>query len=151
MTARNSYAAVPTDALEPAAYNPNQLTDEQFKQLVAEVRHQRRVLKPIVVHKDRNSRHVIVDGEHNWRAAREAGLVEVPIEEIGDDEYLNAAAVRRQTFLRNKRGSYHNVKLGRMLVEAQFCAPTYPTIEERASKLARIIHRAVGGSSCDSS
>jgi hypothetical protein len=124
-------------ALEPAPYNPNRLTDEQFAQLVGEVRRQRRVLKPIVVRgAGEAGRYVIVDGEHNWRAAREAGLVEVPIEEINAEEYVNETETRRQTFLRNKRGSYHSVKLGRMLVEAQFCSPAYPSVEEQATRLA---------------
>src|SRR3712207_2038484 len=123
MNQRNGYATVPMNTLVPAAYNPNRLTDEQFQRLVDAGRRPGRVLKPIVVRKVDGGRYVIVDGEHNWRAAREAGLVEVPIEEINADEYVNETEARRQTFIRNQTGKHHVVKLGRMLVEMQYgCA-----------------------------
>jgi ParB/RepB/Spo0J family partition protein len=111
---RNSYATVPVTALEPAAYNPNQLTHKQFDLLTHEVMSRDLVLKPIVVRKaNGDGRYVIVDGEHNWRAAKRAELPAVPVEVIEADEY----EARRQTLVRNKHGRHHKVKLGRMYRE----------------------------------
>jgi hypothetical protein len=109
---RNSYAGVDPKTLKASVYNPNQLSAEQQDQLFAEVKHQERLLKPIVVHDD-NGQLIIVDGEQNWAAALRAGLTEVPIEIIDADEF----EARRQTYVRNLSGDWHKVKLGRMFVE----------------------------------
>jgi len=65
------------------------MTPDAFAELVAEVRHLGRLPKPVVVRPHRD-RWLIVDGEHGWRAAREAGLAEVPCEviEVGDFEAM---------------------------------------------------------------
>jgi ParB/RepB/Spo0J family partition protein len=100
---------LPTDSLKPNAYNPNVMTQEEFAELVAEVRHLKRLPKPVVVRPNCNG-YVIVDGEHGWRAACEAGLPEVPCEvaEIDDFEAM------RQTYKRNQHGTHNPVKLGLM-------------------------------------
>jgi hypothetical protein len=68
---RNSYATADPKTLKASGCNPNQLCAEQQAQLVAEVKHQGRLLKPIVV-RDDGGQLVIVDGEQNWAAALRA-------------------------------------------------------------------------------
>ncbi len=108
---RNGYATVPASSLKPAPYNPNTMGIEQFGQLVAEVARQGRLLKPVVVRSDDAGGFIIVDGEHNWLAAKEAGLETVPVEVIDPGNDFEAM---RQSFKRNLIGRMHKVKLGRM-------------------------------------
>jgi ParB/RepB/Spo0J family partition protein len=98
-----------TESLKPNDYNPNAMTQDEFAELVAEVRHLGHLPKPVVVRPNCNG-YVIVDGEHGWRAAREVGLSEVPCEvaEVDDFEAM------RQTYKRNQHGTHHPVKLGQM-------------------------------------
>ncbi len=98
-----------TDVLEPNGWNPNEMDAEQFAELVAEVRHLGRICKPIIVRPE-GDRFVIVDGEHNWRAAREAGFNEVPCEVLETDEF----EAMRQTWKRNLGGSANQILAGQM-------------------------------------
>lgn len=91
--------------------NPNVFTNEQFDELVAEVQHLRHPAKPIVV-RQHGDRYEIVDGEHSWRAARQAGLRQVPCEVIKVDDF----EAKRQTFKRNQHGVHDHVLLGRMFL-----------------------------------
>jgi ParB/RepB/Spo0J family partition protein len=100
---------LPVEQLRPNDYNPNRMTDEEFAELVAEVRHLGRLPKPVVVRPARDG-YVIVDGEHGWRAAKEAGLAEVPCEVIEADDF----EAMRQTYKRNQHGTHEPVTLGRM-------------------------------------
>ena len=97
-------------SLSANTYNPNQMSDEEFAELVAEVRRLDRLPKPVVVRRHEQEGYVIVDGEHGWRAAREVGLTEVLCEVIDADDF----EARRQTFKRNQHGTHDPVRLGRM-------------------------------------
>jgi ParB-like chromosome segregation protein Spo0J len=83
---RNSYAIVDPKSLRPGGYNPNALNDDQRAQLVDEIKHQGRLLKPVVCRDDAGQL-VIIDGEHNWQAALEAGLTEVRVEAVEVDDF----------------------------------------------------------------
>lgn len=100
---------LPVSSLFANTYNPNEMSDEEFAELVAEVRHLERLPKPVVV-RPHGDRYVIVDGEHGWRAAGEAGLTEVVCEVIEVDDF----EAMRQTFKRNQHGTHDPVRLGRM-------------------------------------
>jgi ParB/RepB/Spo0J family partition protein len=100
---------LPTGDLRPNDYNPNKMTDEEFAELVAEVRHLGRLPKPVIVRRQDDG-HVIVDGEHGWRAAKEVGLPEVPCELIDGDDF----EAMRQTYKRNQHGTHDPLLLGRM-------------------------------------
>jgi ParB/RepB/Spo0J family partition protein len=103
--------SLPIDQLDSNDYNPNELTAAQFAELVAEVRRLERPPKPVIVRSCGN-RWLIVDGEHGWRAAREAGLTEVLCEVVEADDFESM----RQTFKRNQHGTHHPVRLGRMFL-----------------------------------
>ena len=101
---------LPIEALQPNDYNPNHMDDERFAELVEEVRHLGRLPKPVVARLNGDDQYVIVDGEHGWRAAREVGLAEIPVEVIDVDDF----EARRQTYKRNQHGDHDPVRLGRM-------------------------------------
>jgi ParB/RepB/Spo0J family partition protein len=108
---------LPAEQLRPNDYNPNRMTAEEFQELLAEVRHLKRLPKPVVVRRCGDV-YTIVDGEHGWRAAKEAGLKEVPCEVIDADEF----EAMRQTYKRNQHGTHDPVLLGRMfrqMIEAR--------------------------------
>lgn len=112
MSAGSTVAEVrylPVEQLVPNDYNPNRMSDSGFRQLVAEVMHLGRIPKPVVV-RPKGDRFEITDGEHNWRAGMEAGLIEIPCEisEMGDFEAM------RQTYKRNQHGEHDRVRLGQM-------------------------------------
>ena len=125
---RHDYAMVDPTMIQPSGYNPNQLSEHDQAQLLAEISHQERLLKPVVCRKV-GDQLIIIDGEHNWRAALEANLAEVPVELIDvqsdaaysiNDHHAGSFAefeARRQTYVRNLAGNWHNVRLGRMFVE----------------------------------
>src|SRR5262249_6051353 len=101
--------SLPTDQLRPNDYNPNQMTEQEFAELVAEVRHLGRLPKPVVV-RAAGDGYQIVDGEHGWRAARQCGLSEVPCEVLDADDF----EAMRQTYKRNQHGTHNPVLLGKM-------------------------------------
>jgi ParB-like chromosome segregation protein Spo0J len=102
-------ASIAVEALHPNDYNPNRMTEAEFGELVAEVRHLGRLPKPVVARPDGEG-YLIVDGEHGWRAAQEAGLSEVPCEVVDVDDF----EAMRQTYKRNQHGTHDPVLLGRM-------------------------------------
>ena len=57
----------------PNTYNPNEMTKRQQTTLAKEIK-TKGFLQPILV----NKQHIIIDGEHRWRAAQEAKLEEIP-------------------------------------------------------------------------
>src|SRR5688572_15194569 len=90
--------------LHPNGYNPNEMSDAEFAELVAEVRHLGRIPKPVIV-RPNAAGYVIVDGEHGWRAAKEAGFETVPCEVVDIDDF----EAKRQTYKRNQHGTHNPV------------------------------------------
>ena len=66
---------VETEALKPNEYNPNAMTDEQFKSLVDDFKENGWVGQPIIV----NEQNVIIDGENRWRCASFLGYERIPV------------------------------------------------------------------------
>jgi ParB/RepB/Spo0J family partition protein len=100
-----------TEQLRPNDYNPNRMTDEEFAELVEEVRHLGRLPKPVVVRNGyAGDAYQIVDGEHGWRAAKEVGLEEIACEVIEADDF----EAMRQTYKRNQHGTHDRAALGEM-------------------------------------
>jgi ParB/RepB/Spo0J family partition protein len=100
---------LPVDRLHPNEYNPNRMTEAEYAELVAEVRHLNRLPKPVVVRPNGDG-YTIVDGEHGWRAANDVGLSEVPCEVLDADDF----EAMRQTYKRNQHGTHDPLLLGRM-------------------------------------
>jgi ParB/RepB/Spo0J family partition protein len=105
---------LPTESLHPNDYNPNRMTDEEFAELLEEVRFLGRLPKPVVVRNgyacSKAGSYLIVDGEHGWRAAKEVGLAEITCEVIEADDF----EAMRQTYKRNQHGTHDRAALGEM-------------------------------------
>jgi ParB/RepB/Spo0J family partition protein len=111
-TAEIQVTMILIDQLDPNPWNPNELTDEQRAELLAEIQRLGRLPKPIVV-RPRGDRYEIVDGEHGWRAARECGLTEVPCEVVDVDDFI----ARLETYKRNQHGTHNRVREGQLFRE----------------------------------
>ncbi len=86
--------ALPLDALVPNEGQPRKSMDEEsLEELAASIRRQG-VIQPLLVRKAGTpGKWQIVAGERRWRAARMAGLRELPVyvRELGDEEVMIAA------------------------------------------------------------
>jgi ParB family chromosome partitioning protein len=69
---------IPLDQLHPGEEQPRDVFDtDKIEELAQSIR-VHGVLQPIVVYRDRENRYRIIAGERRWRAARIAGLTEIP-------------------------------------------------------------------------
>lgn len=93
--------SIAVDKLHPNDWNPNKMTDEEFRELVEEVRRLGRIPKPVIV-RPSDDGYEIIDGEHNWRAAKEVGLAEVPCEVVEIDDFH----AMQETYKRNQHGRH---------------------------------------------
>ena len=85
------------DELAPNPHNPRRrFTDEDLEELCNSIR-EKGVIQPILVRpmQQKETGFEIIAGERRWRAAREAGLAEVPVlvVEVGDREALELAII----------------------------------------------------------
>lgn len=101
------------EKIEPNDYNPNEMTDAEFAECKAEIQHLGTIPKPIVV-RPLNGKFIIIDGEHNWKAARELNFTTLPCEVLE----LNIVEAMRQTYKRNMHGTFNLIKLGLMFKAA---------------------------------
>lgn len=81
--------------IEPNRDQPRKDFDEKSLSELAESIEQHGVLQPLVVRPLTNGRYQLVAGERRWRAARIAGLTEVPvvIKELTDEEVIEIAMI----------------------------------------------------------
>jgi ParB family chromosome partitioning protein len=88
--------SVPLDALEPSPFQPRGATDPvQLAELTASIR-QKGVLQPVLAREvGAPPRLQLVAGERRWRAAREAGLSEIPclVQNLPDEDAALVALV----------------------------------------------------------
>lgn len=116
---------VETESLKPNKYNPNTMTDEQFKSLVDDFKENGWVGQPIII----NKQNVIIDGEHRWRCASFLGYERVPVIVFNPKD---ADHQRMLTIGWNaKRGEMSPLKLAQIIQELNL---KY-TLEELSSKL----------------
>lgn len=81
--------------IEPNHDQPRKDFDEKALSELAESIEQHGVLQPLVVRPLANGAYQLVAGERRWRAARIAGLIEVPvvIKELSDEEVIEIAMI----------------------------------------------------------
>lgn len=83
----SGFAMVPLDQIRPNPQQPRTNFDEEGIVSLAESIAIVGVLQPIVLRKDPDGGYLLVAGERRWRAARRAGLVEIPsVIREGDDQ-----------------------------------------------------------------
>lgn len=93
---RSALQALPVDRLRPNRRQPRSRFDEAGLDELAESIRAQGVVQPIVVTPVEDGHYSIVAGERRWRAARRAGLDQVPVvvrEVSGDRELLELALV----------------------------------------------------------
>lgn len=86
---------VPIDAIVPNRQQPRTVFDEErIEELSASIRIHG-VIQPLLVRPSLGDRFELVAGERRWRAARKAGLTEVPVivKQIDDGELLELAVI----------------------------------------------------------
>ncbi len=76
--ARSGLAAIPVDRIRPNPHQPRHAFDEAALAELAGSIAEHGVLQPLLVSEDGQGGYVLVAGERRWRAARHAGLTEVP-------------------------------------------------------------------------
>lgn len=81
---------LPLMRVEPRADQPRERFDEQALQELADSISRYGLIQPITVRKLDNDYYQIIAGERRWRAARLAGLQEVPVRVIEADDRLSA-------------------------------------------------------------
>jgi ParB family chromosome partitioning protein len=70
---------LPVDRIEPSRFQPRKAIDLERLQELANSIKAHGVVQPVVVRPDGNDRYELVAGERRWRAARLAGLTEIPV------------------------------------------------------------------------
>lgn len=75
----NNIAWLKISQVEPNPLQPRKIFDNEKLQALAESIKEHGILQPIVVKKNENGFYTIVAGERRWRAARIAGIKEVPV------------------------------------------------------------------------
>lgn len=95
-SAAEASSTMPLEMLKPNRHQPRTQFDERgLEDLATSIREQG-IVQPIVVAPRDDGRYTIVAGERRWRAARRAGLKQVPVvvrEVSGDQELLELALV----------------------------------------------------------
>ena len=99
---------VPIEDIKPNDYNPNVMSDAKFEALIYNIEKEGEMLQPILLNKDL----VIIDGEHRWRASKQAGLTEIwaIVVETSEEE----AKVKTIGF-NNIQGQFDPLKLNELL------------------------------------
>ncbi|MDE1886403.1 MAG: ParB/RepB/Spo0J family partition protein [Xanthomonadaceae bacterium] len=90
-----AYRFIKLDSLHPGRYQPRKAFDEEsLEELVASIR-EHGVLDPILVRAIGAQKFEIIGGERRWRAARQAGLAEIPalVRELSDQQVALIALV----------------------------------------------------------
>ncbi len=94
--ARSGLAAIPIDRIRPNPHQPRHAFDEAALAELAASIAAHGVLQPLLVSEDGQSGYVLVAGERRWRAAKRAGLAEVPAvirERLDEQHELELALV----------------------------------------------------------
>ena len=86
---------LPLDALQPGRYQPRTRMDESALQELADSITRHGIMQPLVVRPLGEGRYEIIAGERRFRAARLAGLEEVPVQvrEVSDQNALAMALI----------------------------------------------------------
>jgi len=93
--AAGSLRTLPIDTLQPGRYQPRSHMDETTLVELAESIKSQGVMQPVLVRPTGSGKFEIIAGERRWRAARLAGLAEVPalVRDIADQQALAAALI----------------------------------------------------------
>lgn len=85
-TTEEQITSLPLQKVEPNPLQPRKLFDEEELQALADSILQHGVIQPLTVRKGENGFYQIIAGERRWRAARLAGLRDIPVVVIEADD-----------------------------------------------------------------
>lgn len=123
---------VPVDAIHPNPHQPRHLFDEaEIDSLAESIKHSG-VLQPLLVRREREGTFTLVAGERRLRAAKRAGLENVPaiVRDIPDDRLLEVALV--ENIQRDDLGPLETARAFRTLVRE--LGLTQAEVAERVGK-----------------
>ena len=89
------YLVCPLDDIEPNHYQPRkEMDDDALRQLAASIG-EKGILQPLVVRPKEEGGYELIAGERRWRAARLAGLQEVPVlvKDVSHSDRLELALI----------------------------------------------------------
>ena len=92
---KDALATLPLTAIDPGRYQPRtRMDDTALAELAASIRAQG-VMQPVLVRPREGGRYELIAGERRWRAARLAGLGEIPalVREVPDEAALAMALI----------------------------------------------------------
>jgi len=92
---REALETLPVDAIDPGRYQPRvKMDDTALAELAASIRAQG-VMQPVLVRPHGRGRYELIAGERRWRAARLAGLQEIPalVRTVPDNAALAMALI----------------------------------------------------------
>lgn len=99
---------VNVDEIKPNDYNPNIMAQSKFDALVHNIKEEGEMLQPILL----NTENIIIDGEHRWKASKEAGLTEIWSVIVESDE---EASIMKTISFNNIQGHFDPLKLNELL------------------------------------
>ena len=82
----DSVTSLPLQKVEPNPRQPRRVFDEEELQSLADSIAEHGIVQPIAVRDEGNGYYMIIAGERRWRAARLAGLQEVPVVVLDADD-----------------------------------------------------------------
>jgi ParB-like chromosome segregation protein Spo0J len=113
---RTYHDAVPIERIHPNPWNPNRM-DDRVREATGQSLATYGFLAPIIcrAHPEVEGDFQIIDGEHRWALAKDAGHATVPVVEVLE---LDDTAARKLTIIFNEtRGEPNDVLLGTLLAE----------------------------------
>ncbi len=119
-------------SVEPRADQPRKYFDEDALRQLADSISVHGVIQPILVSEVEPDRYSIIAGERRWRAAKLAGLSEIPAIVLGADDLMTAEISLIENIQRENLNAYEEAEAYRALI-AQFSL----TQEELSSRVGK--------------
>ena len=123
---------LPITSVEPRPDQPRKYFDEDALRQLADSISVHGVLQPILVSESEPDRYSIIAGERRWRAAKAAGLAEIPAIIITSDEMMTAEISLIENVQRENLNAYEEAEAYRALI-SQFAL----TQEELSSRIGK--------------
>ena len=98
---------LPADKIQPNDWNPNRQSDHDFELLMKSMEEDGFTQPIIVLREPTNGCHMVVDGEHRWRAGIALGLKELPVVMVD----MTPEQARISTIRHNRARGSHDIEL----------------------------------------
>ena len=108
---------LPIAKVEPRLEQPREMFDEQSLQELADSIAQYGLIQPITARKLESGYYQIIAGERRWRAARLAGLTEIPVRVIEADDRRTAELALVENLQREDLNPIEEARGYRMLID----------------------------------